>query len=168
MIIAAHDRKHRLPAPGRLLLVLGVLLTAPASLAAEPSAGSAIQWRGDDAPAFSRARATGRPVAVDFWADWCTACNELDRTAWSDPAVQGAARRFVTLKLDGTAETPAFQAAMEKYQVVGMPTVILIDSRGRELPDRITSVLEAKEVLRRLESVDRTCTGPALACAVRW
>jgi len=136
-----------------IALVVGSLVTAAAARQA-PAGGAAIAWLHDEPQALALARSEGRPVIVDFWADWCTACNELDHTAWSDPEVQAAASRFVTLKVDGSTESPAFLAAMEKYQVVGMPTVILLDSRGRELPERITSVLEAKEVLRRLEAIE--------------
>jgi thioredoxin:protein disulfide reductase len=82
--------------------------------------------------------------------------------------VREEAKRFVAVKMDGSTDNPAFQAALEKYHVVGMPTVILIDARGRELPGRITAAIDADEMLRRLAEVDRACAGPALACAARW
>jgi thioredoxin:protein disulfide reductase len=117
--------------------------------------------------AIAQARAQGKPVIIDFWADWCTACKELDKTAWSDPRVQAAAGRFVTLKMDGSQDTDAFQKVFEKYAVVGMPTVVFIDSAGREVPQRITGAVEAEEMLKYLESVDQTCS-PAIACVTRW
>jgi hypothetical protein len=48
-----------------------------------------------------------------------------------------------------------------------MPTVIFIDSSGREVPQRITGAVEGDEMLKFLESVDRTC-GAAIACVARW
>src|SRR5439155_17357013 len=103
----------------------------------------------------------------DFWAEWCAACKELDQTAWADPRVREEARRFVAVKMDGTTDNPAFEAAFQKYQVVGMPTVVLIDSRGRELPERITAAISAEEMLTRLRAVDSACAQPALACVAR-
>ena len=62
--------------------------------------------------------------------------------------------------------------APEKYDVPGMPTVIFIDSNGREVTDRVIGAVEADEMLQRLEAVDGACARPvpqgALACAARW
>ncbi len=163
------------PAPERLRKALGVALAVGGIVygvgSAGARAGAAVAefpWiRQDEAGALALARAEGRPVIIDFWADWCAACRELDQSAWADPRVREEARRFVTLKMDGSADDDAFQRIFEKYRVVGMPTVVLIDSRGRELPERITAAVDAGEMLRRLRSVDGACT-PALACVARW
>jgi thiol:disulfide interchange protein DsbD len=48
-----------------------------------------------------------------------------------------------------------------------MPTVVFIDSAGREVPQRITGAIDAAEMLRYLESVEQTCS-PAIACVTRW
>ena len=69
--------------------------------------------------------------------------------------------------MDGTHDTDAFQKVFDKYGVVGMPTVVFIDSSGREVPQRITGAIEAEEMLKYLESVDQTCS-PAIACVTRW
>ena len=106
-------------------------------------------WLHQDEPAaLAQARAQGRPVIIDFWAEWCTACKELDKTAWADPRVQAAAGRFVTVKVDGTDDTDAFQTVFDKYAVVGMPTVVFIDSAGREVPERVIGAVDADEMLK--------------------
>jgi thiol:disulfide interchange protein DsbD len=163
------------PALERLGKALGVALAVGGIVYGVGSAGAragavaeSFPWiRQDEAGALARARAEGRPVIIDFWADWCAACRELDRTAWADPRVREEAGRFVTLKMDGSTDDDAFQRVFEKYKVVGMPTVVLIDSRGRELPERVTSAVDADEMLKRLRAVDGACT-PALACVARW
>ena len=160
----------RLPRLARalgLLLVAGGVVYAVGTAGARGRAAPGLAWIQSEPDGLTLARSQGRPVLLDFWADWCTACKELDRIAWSDPRVQAEASRFVAVKLDGTAESAPFQAAFEKYRVAGMPTVILIDAQGRELPERITSAIEATAMLERLRSVERACTG-AVACATRW
>ncbi len=158
---------------GVALVVLGAAYASGAAAARERAhAAQGLTWLKSEAEAVALAKATGRPVIIDFWAEWCTACKELDRTAWADPRVQAEASRFVALKADGTDSTDAFLALADKYGVVGMPTVIFIDGKGREVRDRVIGAVDADEMLKRLEGVDRACGGPvaagALACAVRW
>ena len=154
---------------GIALVVLAIVYAAGASDARERrrAAEAGIAWKHDEAAALTLARAEGRPVILDFWAEWCTACKELDRTAWADPKVREQAARFITVKVDGTDDTPAFQALTEKYGIVGMPTVVLIDGHGRELPARITGSISADEMVEWLSAVDRACVQGA-TCAARW
>jgi thioredoxin:protein disulfide reductase len=152
---------------GLVLTVGGIVYAVGAGGALDRASIAEMSWLHDEPQALALAEAEGRPVIIDFWADWCAACKELDRTAWSDPRVRAEAKRFVTVKMDGTSDDPAFQAALEKYRVVGMPTVILIDARGREVPERITAAIGADEMLKKLAVVDRACSRPTLACAAR-
>jgi thiol:disulfide interchange protein DsbD len=130
-----------------------------------------------EAEGLALARAEGKPVVIDFWGDWCAACKELDHTAWSDPAVQAELQRFVAIKMDNSADKTAdaktsdmLDQVFAKYGIVGQPTVIFIDPHGRELPAeaRVTGVIGAQEMLRRLRAVDQACTLPAVACLARW
>jgi thiol:disulfide interchange protein DsbD len=123
------------------------------------------------------ARAEGKPIVIDFWGDWCAACKELDHTAWSDPRVREEAKRFVAIKMDNSSDkledpkiADAVDRAFAKYGILGQPTVIFIDGHGRELPAaaRVTAVVDADEMLKRMRAVDKTCTGGAVACLARW
>jgi thioredoxin:protein disulfide reductase len=165
--------ERTLKALGVALLVLGAAYGAGAAGARERAqAAGGITWLRTEAEAVALAKATGRPVILDFWAEWCTACKELDRIAWADPRVQAEAGRFVAVKADGTESSDAFMALADKYGVVGMPTVVFIDGRGREVRERIIGAVDADEMLQRLRGVDDACGAPvpkgALACAVRW
>ena len=171
---------------GVALLVGGIVYAAGATAARERRrAAEGFAWVHDEAEALALAKREGRPVIVDFWAEWCTACKELDRTAWADPRVREEASRFVAVKLDGTDGSDRFQAAADKYGIVGMPTVIFIDPRGREVPGRVTAAIDAPEMIRALRGVDGACDAPApaakapaatgplngasvVACAARW
>jgi thioredoxin:protein disulfide reductase len=165
---AGPARERWLKAAGVALTVGGIVYASGSASARSDAATADFPWiRLDEARALTLARAEHRPVIIDFWADWCAACKELDRDAWSDPQVRQEARRFVALKMDGTVDSDAFQHALDKYGVMGMPTVIFIDSRGREVPQRVMGAVSATEMLKYLRSVDVTCTS-ALACAVRW
>jgi thiol:disulfide interchange protein DsbD len=161
---------HRfLKGSGVALVVGGIVYGAGAAAARSRGVEGGLTWHvhQDELAALARARAEGKPVIIDFWADWCVACKELDKTAWSDPRVRAATGRFVTLKMDGTNDSDAFQRVFDKYQVVGMPTVVFIDSTGREMPVRITGAVDADEMLKWLGAVDQACAQPALACVAR-
>lgn len=157
-------------------LVVGGIVYGAGAAGARDRARTGLAWMHDEREALALAAREGRPVILDFWAEWCTACKELDRTAWADPGVRAEAERFVAVKIDGTDGSDAFQAASAKYRVVGMPSVVFIDAHGREVPGRIEAAIPADDMLRRLREVDRACdrtpAGPspagALACIARW
>jgi thiol:disulfide interchange protein DsbD len=160
---------------GVAMVVLGIAYAVGAGNARSVAVATELPWLTDEAEALRLARAEGKPVVIDFWADWCTACKELDHGAWSDPRVREAAKRFVLLKLDGSESSPsvksgAFDRSMEKYAVLGLPTVLFIDAYGRELPakERVTAAIPAEELLRRLRGVDERCAVEATACLARW
>ena len=125
-------RERVVKAIGVAMLVGGIVYGAGAAGArgAGPGAAASFTWLHSEPEAVALARAERRPVIVDFWAEWCTACKELDRTAWADPRVREEAARFVTVKVDGTESTDEVAAIHERYQVQGMPTVVFIDSHG--------------------------------------
>jgi thiol:disulfide interchange protein DsbD len=174
-----------LKAAGVLLAVGGIVYAAGAANARERAhAAAAFTWLHSEEEALRLAKAEGRPVILDFWADWCTACKELDRTAWSDARVREAASRFVAVKVDGTDGSDAFQQVSQKYGVLGMPAVIFIDPQGREVPDRVTGAIDASAMIDRLRAVDGACAhahgapdraapppapaSAAVACVTRW
>jgi thiol:disulfide interchange protein DsbD len=153
---------------GIALLVGGIVYATGAADARSKTLG-ALAWLHDEGEAITLARTERRPLLVDFWADWCVACKELDRFVWSDPRVQAKAARFVALKLDGTDDSPAFQALVSKYGVAGMPTVVFVDGHGRESPARVVGAVTADEMLKYLEATEIACDAPAaVACAERW
>jgi thiol:disulfide interchange protein DsbD len=95
----------------------------------------------------------GKPTIIDFYADWCIPCKELDVITFTNPDVIAESNRFRRYKIDltktGSEET---QQAMKKYSIVGVPTVILIDSEGNEVK-RITSFLKPDEFLKMMKEV---------------
>lgn len=80
-----------------------------------------------------KARAERRPLLLDFTASWCFACKELDRFTFSDPRVAQEMGRFVAVKVDLSDDAgPVAEKSRAVHRVVGLPTVLLFGSDGRE------------------------------------
>jgi thiol:disulfide interchange protein DsbD len=175
VLLGALHRSFHAPGGDRLLKGAGVALLVAGIVYATGAAGArarqmaGLEWLHDEAEAIQRAREEGRPLLVDFWADWCVACKELDRHVFTDPRVRAEASRFVALKLDGTDDSPAFQRLVARYQVQGLPTVLFVDARGRESPARVVGAVKPEEMLKYLAAAEVACDAPAaVACATRW
>jgi thioredoxin:protein disulfide reductase len=96
-----------------------------------------IAWLHDEKAAIAEASRTGKPILVDFFAEWCAACKELDAHTFSDPEVRAVvADRFVPLKVDATDETDEVTRLTSKYGVPGLPTVLMFgcDQHGAPAP----------------------------------
>ena len=93
----------------------------------------ALTWEPSEDVARARAQAEGRPMLIDFTAEWCGACKELARITFADAQVKSEVGRFVTVQVDATRDDdPALDQVKDRYGVVGLPTVVLVGSDGRE------------------------------------
>jgi len=113
-----------------------------------------LEWEASEQGARSRATTEARPVLIDFTAEWCGACKELARDTFADPTVMAEASRFVAVKVDATEEDdPKVDQIKNKYNVVGLPTVILIGKNGDER-QRFTEFVPPAQFLEALRAVD--------------
>src|SRR5881227_3066247 len=80
----------------------------------------------------AKAKASGRTVLVDFSADWCTSCKEMERYTFTDPAVQAALRNTVLLRADVTRNDADDEALLRRFGIFGPPTIAFYGADGRE------------------------------------
>jgi thioredoxin:protein disulfide reductase len=98
------------------------------------------------------AAAAGKPVMLDFYADWCVSCKEMERYTFSDPQVRQRMADLVKVQADVTANTAEHQALLKRFRLFGPPGIIFFDREGREIQglrvigfqpaDRFSSVLD--------------------------
>jgi thiol:disulfide interchange protein DsbD len=85
--------------------------------------------------ALAAARAADRPVMLDFYADWCVSCKEMEHLTFTDPAVQAALARATLLQADVTANDDADQALLQRFGILGPPTIVFFGPDGAERTD---------------------------------
>jgi thioredoxin:protein disulfide reductase len=113
-----------------------------------------LEWIGSEADGTRLAQAEHRPLIVDFGAEWCGACKELASHTFSDDKVRDEAGRFVAVRVDATDEDdPQVNAVKGKYGVVGLPTVVVLDSRGKERA-RFNEFIPPERFLAAIRAID--------------
>ncbi|MGH8682231.1 MAG: thioredoxin family protein, partial [Burkholderiales bacterium] len=81
-----------------------------------------------------RLRSPGRPVMLDFYADWCVSCKEMEAFTFSDPKVQAALAGMTLLQVDVTANSLADRDLLKRFRLFGPPGIVFFDASGREIP----------------------------------
>ena len=99
------------------------------------------------------AGARGQAVMLDFYADWCVSCKEMERFTFADPAVQAKLKSMLLLQADVTANSEADQALLKRFGLYGPPGILFFDRQGRELGDfRVIGYQNAAQFLKTLQN----------------
>ena len=102
----------------------------------------------------SKVMAAGQPVMLDFYADWCVSCKEMERFTFSDPAVQAKLAGFKLLKADVTANNADHKALLARFGLFGPPGILFFDKTGKEIKSiRVVGFVEAGAFLKTLNQV---------------
>jgi thiol:disulfide interchange protein DsbD len=95
------------------------------------------------------AQAHGQPVMLNFYADWCISCKEMERNTFSDPGVQAKLKPVLLLQADVSANSEADRALLKRYGLYGPPGVLFFDVQGKELSDhRVMGYQDAEHFLQ--------------------
>ena len=119
-----------------------------------PSNEKTIDWKEFSENALIISKNNTRPVIIDFYADWCIPCKELDHSTFSDPKVVEVSKRFDTYKADMTHTlSDDVEMMRTKFKIIGVPTLLILDSKGNEV-NRIIGFISAKDFLKYLNKVN--------------
>jgi thioredoxin:protein disulfide reductase len=140
------------------------VLAARAGGASDAVAGAAsgAPANGTDALAFAPVRSSaqldaalksaGKPAMLDFYADWCVSCKEMEKFTFSDARVQARLAQLGLLRADVTANSPDDQALLKRFGLFGPPGIIFFDAQGNEVL-RVVGYENADKFLARLDRV---------------
>jgi len=119
----------------------------------EPRESWSLPWQHYSDDLLVEARDTGKPVVIDFYADWCIPCKELDEVTFKDQRLKKYVDRFVFLKVDLTQnEDGASWRIRERYGIRGVPTVLFLNPSGEEYPSlRLTGFEKPDLFIKRME-----------------
>ncbi|HKR39672.1 MAG TPA: thioredoxin fold domain-containing protein, partial [Paraburkholderia sp.] len=101
-------------------------------------------------------KTAGKPSMLDFYADWCVSCKEMEKFTFSDPRVQARLAELGLLRADVTANNSDDQALLKRFGLFGPPGIIFFDTQGREVL-RVVGYENADRFLARLDRL----TAPA-------
>jgi len=134
---------------------LGVVAAVTLAYLLIPTRSSRLEltFQPFDPTLLSTARVQRRPVVVDFSADWCVPCREMEHTTFADPAVVRQASNVVRLKANLTAASPPNTALMKQFEIAGVPTTVFIDTSGKVRVSR-AGYIGPRQFLSYLQQVE--------------
>jgi len=100
----------------------------------ESRSGVALTRVASVAELEQRLAAPGKPAMLDFYADWCVSCKEMEKLTFSDPRVRAELDRMLLLQADVTAANAEDRALLKRFSLFGPPGIIFFDAQGREIP----------------------------------
>ena len=113
-----------------------------------------IEWTAYDSKLMEEASYFNRPVIVDFYADWCIPCRQMDLTVFSDRDISKELKRFLMLRVDLTRFSEKNDEIRKKFEVKGVPTILFFDSKGIQIKGlRIDSYVNKDIILKRLSAI---------------
>ena len=115
-----------------------------------------VEWTPYSAEAYEMALSEGSPIVLDFYADWCIPCLELDQVTFVDEGVIEALNKFKRFKVDLTNfDSEESEILRQQFDIIGVPTIVFIGSNGQEVKTaRIVGFLNTEDFLEQVDMVD--------------
>jgi len=133
--------------------VFSVIIIAISIYSLIPKEQLEPEWNKFSLEGYEKSLENAQPMVIDFYADWCIPCKELDALTFSNPEVIEKLENFTLYKVDMTKNNDINEQLRKNFDVIGMPTVLIIDSQGNEV-ERITGFVDAEEFLSLLNNVE--------------
>lgn len=140
---------------GVVLAGLGVFYLLLAFKIDLPRDKTDLIWKTYTIEAEQNAVRDKRPVVIDLYADWCIECHAIEKTIFSQPEVKARLAQVAALRVDATNfDDPKIQEVIERYEIIGLPTVLFLDDKGHEIRDaRMEGAGTKEEFLRSLDKL---------------
>jgi thiol:disulfide interchange protein DsbD len=108
-----------------------------------------IDWKNYSSNYIKQAGDEGKPILLDFYADWCIPCKELDKFTFSDPKVIELSKNFINLKVDLTQANSSLSKELKNvYKILGVPTLVFLNPDGQELKElRVVGFMDKEDFL---------------------
>jgi thiol:disulfide interchange protein DsbD len=104
-------------------------------------------------PYFDEAKRTGKPLLLDFYADWCISCKEMEIKTFANPVVAKKMQEYILVQADVTRNTPEHQALLKQYGLFGPPGILLFNPAGEEYTNqRVVGFMPPDRFLLRLNA----------------
>ncbi len=107
-----------------------------------------VQWKSFSPQLVNDAKGN-QPVIIDFYADWCLACVEMDELTFSKDNISDLSKNFLMLKVDATSPFPELNDWQKVYKVHGLPTMIFINKKGEVIEDLTLTGFEEAELFEK-------------------
>ena len=133
--------------------VFSLLVMVLSVYALIPSKTISPEWQKFSEIKYESSLKNNERMVIDFYADWCIPCKELDAITFSNAKVIKELVKFSKYKVDMTKTTDENDSLRKKFKVVGMPTVLIIDAKGTEV-NRLSGFVNAEEFLKIIEQVE--------------
>lgn len=134
--------------------IFALMVMAVSVYALIPSEKNSPAWQDFSEEKYEAALANNKKILIDFYADWCIPCKELDALTFSDPRVIEETNDYAVFKVDMTQTmSEETEQIRNKFDIVGMPTVLLINTKGDEVK-RLTGFVDADEFLDILSQIN--------------